>query len=124
MEKHITAVGVLQIGLGVLGLLGTCLLVFLFGGTTAMLTQLEVESFVPTIVAIFGGGFALIVLLTSLPQVIGGAALLMYKNWGRYLVLVISVLELFNIPIGTAVGGYSIWVLVQDETVELFDRGS
>jgi hypothetical protein len=83
---------------------------------------LEVEAFVPTIIAIFGGGFAFIALITSLPQLIGGIAVLMYKTWGRYLVLVVSVLELFNIPIGTAVGGYSIWVLVQDETVALFDQ--
>ncbi len=27
---------------------------------------------------------------------------------------------LFNVPIGTAIGVYSIWVLMQPETVELF----
>ena len=31
--------------------------------------------------------------------------------------------ELLNIPIGIAIGIYSIWVLVQDETAKLFASG-
>jgi hypothetical protein len=42
----------------------------------------------------------------------------------RYLALILAVFDLFNIPIGTAVGAYSIWVLVQDETAQLFAAGS
>jgi hypothetical protein len=30
------------------------------------------------------------------------------------------VVELFSMPIGTAVGVYSIWVLVQDQSAQLF----
>ena len=37
------------------------------------------------------------------------------------LVLVLSVFDLINIPIGTIVGVYSIWVLVREDTVELFE---
>jgi len=33
---------------------------------------------------------------------------------GRPLVLVVGILELFNIPIGTAVGIYTLWVLLRD----------
>ena len=36
------------------------------------------------------------------------------------LVSALSVLALLNIPLGTALGVYSIWVLVQDETAKLF----
>jgi len=36
---------------------------------------------------------------------------------------VLSILDLFSVPIGTAVGAYSIWVLVRDETAELFAGG-
>jgi hypothetical protein len=50
--------------------------------------------------------------------------LLKYKSWARYLVLVLAILDLLNIPIGTAIGVYSIWVLAQDETAKMFASGS
>jgi hypothetical protein len=34
--------------------------------------------------------------------------------------MVLGVLQLFNIPVGTAIGAYSLWVLLQDETEQLF----
>jgi hypothetical protein len=33
-----------------------------------------------------------------------------------------SVLDIFNVPIGTAVGIYSIWVLAQNETARIFTQ--
>lgn len=50
----------------------------------------------------------------------GGASLLRRQSWARYLALVLSVLGLFSFPIGTAIGAYSRWALVQDETARLF----
>jgi hypothetical protein len=35
--------------------------------------------------------------------------------------LVISFFNLLRIPVGTLLGGYSIWVLLNDETIRLFD---
>jgi hypothetical protein len=60
----------------------------------------------------------------SVLGIIGGVGLLRLKSWARYLVLVLSILALLSIPIGTALGIYSIWVLVNDETVQLFSPGA
>lgn len=62
--------------------------------------------------------------LGFVPAIIGGIGLLRRKPWRRYLVLVLSVLDLFNIPLGTAVGIYCIWALTQEETAQLFAEGS
>ena len=51
----------------------------------------------------------------GLPSVIGGWALLTGKSWARPLLLVISVLHLPNVPFGTALGIYTLWVLLSDE---------
>jgi hypothetical protein len=40
------------------------------------------------------------------------------------MVLVLAILGLFNIPLGTAIGIYSIWALLQTETAQLFASGS
>jgi len=40
--------------------------------------------------------------------------------WARYLVIVVSALGYVNIPFGTLKGIYSMWILLQDETINLF----
>lgn len=63
--------------------------------------------------------FAFLAVL-SVPAIIGGIGLLRGQKWARVLMLILFVLNLFSISIGTAIGVYSIWVLMQPETVEMF----
>jgi len=117
MEKHITAVGMLSIGLSILGiLLGGLAFVFL-AGVGFMAHDEEASVILPTVGIIIGTFLCLI----SIPGIIGGLGLLNRKEWARVLVLIVSALHLINFPIGTAVGAYSIWVLVQQETIKLFN---
>jgi hypothetical protein len=53
---------------------------------------------------------------------IGGIGLLVYRPWARYLVIVLAALGCLNIPFGTIKGVYSIWVLIQDDTIKLFNK--
>jgi hypothetical protein len=120
MQKHVTLVGALHIGYSALQLV-MALIVFTFlvgGGIIGGVVSKEEIVFAATmtVAAMIG----LWILMVSLPGIIGGVGLLRYKPWGRYMVLVLSVLALLNIPLGTAIGVYSIWVLVQDETAQLF----
>ena len=43
-----------------------------------------------------------------------------YREWGRILGIVVAVIELVNVPIGTAIGIYGLWVLLNTQTIELF----
>jgi hypothetical protein len=116
MEKHVTAVAVLNIAFGALGIL-VAIIVFLAvvgGGLISRDAEaMAITAVVGTIVASF-----LIVL--SIPEIIGGFGLLKRRSWARILVLVIAFLDLLNIPFGTVIGIYTIWVLLNEETVQLF----
>jgi len=116
MEKHVTAVAALHIGFSVLGIL-IAIIVFFILEIIGIASQ---DPDAHLILTIIGSSVASILLILSLPSIIGGIGLFKKRNWARILVLVISAIDLFNIPIGTAIGVYSIWVLVQDETVKLF----
>lgn len=134
MEQHVTVVGVLRIGFGALGILGAIILlliaVIVFASTVGPGVISGDEEALRILTAIGSGaglllcGIALFVALLSVPGIIGGIGLLRLRPWARYLVLILAVLDLFNIPIGTAVGAYSIWVLVHDETAQLFAAAS
>lgn len=52
------------------------------------------------------GGF------TLLPMLIGGLGLLARRSWARWLMVVISIPYLFAFPVGTALGGLSLWALL------------
>ncbi|MGA9115225.1 MAG: hypothetical protein WB626_00445 [Bacteroidota bacterium] len=116
MQKHVTAVAALQIGLGALGVMIGLAVFFLLGMIGTFSGDSDAMVILPALGTALGGTLALL----SLLAVIGGIGLLKYRNWARILILVLSVFDLFNIPIGTAVAIYSFWVLVQDETARLF----
>ena len=55
-----------------------------------------------------------ILVLSSLPGLIGGVGVLRGSEWAKYLTVVVSVLNILAIPLGTAVGGYTLWAFFAD----------
>jgi hypothetical protein len=116
MEKHITVVAAFHIGFSIMGIL-MAIFVFLLLNIIGIASQ---ESKAQLVLTIVSTGIALFFLILSIPGIIGGIGLFKRRNWARILILVISALNLLNIPFGTALAIYSIWVLVHDETVKIF----
>lgn len=116
MEKHINVVAALQIGFSILGLF-IGIIAFVVLRIVGDITDDHDADFILKLIATFAIIFFFVI---SLPGIIAGIGLLKRKEWARILTLILSVIDLFNIPIGTAVGIYSIWALVQDETIALF----
>lgn len=112
MNKHITAVAVIHLGFGVLGLLAAFFVFLAIAGGGLLSGDLRAIFITSGIASLVGGFLA----VTSLPSIIGGIGLLQRKNWARILVLIVAVFDLLNVPVGTAVAVYTFWVLLQDET--------
>jgi len=120
MKQHVTVVAALNIGLGALGVvLGMIAFVVLAG--IGLLSGDADALPILTFIAVIAAGFLLII---SVPDIIGGIGLVKRQSWARILVLILSVLKLINFPLGTIVGVYSIWVLMQDEAVQLLSLSS
>lgn len=111
-----TAVAVIHIGFGALGLLAALFVFLAIAGGGLLSGSLEAIFVTSGIAAVVGGFLA----LTSLPSIIGGIGLLQRKDWARILVMIVAVFHLLNVPVGTAVAVYSFWVLLQDETRAIF----
>ncbi|MFC2139406.1 hypothetical protein ACFLR4_01980 [Bacteroidota bacterium] len=117
MSKHITIVAVLHIGFSILGLLLGVGLYFLLAAIGVTIDDYEGSR----ILIIIGTVIGIFFVALSVPGLIGGIGLLGYRPWARILIMIVSAVDLINIPFGTIVGGYSLWVLVQDEVVEIFN---
>ncbi len=115
MERHITFVAAVHIGFGILGMfIALVIFVAIVGGgiISGNSEAMAITSIVGTVIAFF-------LSLTSIPEIIGGIGLLKRKSWARILVLIIGCLDLLEIPIGTAIGIYTIWVLLNEKTVKI-----
>lgn len=114
MQQHLKVVAWIHLLFGIFGV-GFALL---FGGLGAIVGLFSGEpgglmaGGIIGLISIFFG-------LLSLPALLGGWGLLNYKPWARIVVIVLSVLNLLNFPIGTVIGGYSLWVLLNDETQQI-----
>jgi hypothetical protein len=120
MDKHITLVAVINIAFGFLGIfLALFFFVILVG---AGIVSQDPEAM--KITTIVGIAVALFLLMTSIPEIIGGFGLMKRRPWARILVLIIACLDLLLIPIGTLIGIYELWVLLNEETVKIFTAPS
>ena len=125
MHTHVRTLGILHI---VFGSLGVCLglgLMLLFGGIAGIvgMSNPDDEAMIAIpILGIIGTVIFAVTLLLSLPGIIAGIGLLGYKEWARILTIVLSFLHILNIPFGTALGVYGLWVLFSPESVAIFER--
>jgi hypothetical protein len=118
MEKHLTVLGALYIAFGAMQVLAAIIIFTAVVGGGILSCDEEAIA----ITSAIGSALASFLILLAAPGIIGGIGLLRGRRWARILVLILGCLNLFNIPFGTALGIYTIWVLIDDRSVELLRR--
>ena len=118
MEKHVSVVAALQIGLGIFCILAGIIVMVIMGLVGGIANDANANMVLTLIGKIIVG----VCIVLSIPGIIAGIGLLQHKEWARILTLVLSAINLMNVPVGTAIGIYSIWALVQEEVVALFRK--
>jgi len=100
------------------------LLVFIVG--TALFPHLRAMNKVPPDVPI---GFlsallstiGIFILAKAACGFVAGWGLMKYDSWARILALVLAFLSLFNVPFGTAIGVYTLWVLLPAQSQQEYE---
>ncbi|HVL70117.1 MAG TPA: hypothetical protein VM364_22850 [Vicinamibacterales bacterium] len=122
MQTHVKVLAVLFIVLSALGVLAAVGLGAAFGiaGMATAASDVEDAAMALPILGITGTVLTMFLLALALPGLIAGFGLLKYKPWARILGIVLCALNLINIPFGTILGIYGLWVLLNSETERLF----
>ena len=118
MRNHVTVLGVLYIVFHLFFLITALIILFIFAGSILLAHDREAT----TTLTIVGLALIIFFCLLSLPGIIGGIGLLQHRSWARILVLILAIINLINVPFGTALGIYSLWVLLNSETAQIFDK--
>jgi hypothetical protein len=117
MEQHVKILGWASIIYSGLLLLLAILLFLIISGAGVVSGDRQamlVTGAVGTIIAV-------LLTVLALPGLITGFGLLRFRPWARIVGIVLSALHLFSIPIGTALGIYGLWVLLNAQTLPLFE---
>jgi hypothetical protein len=117
MEQHIKIVALLHIILGGI-FVAIAVAIFVFGAGAAVLSAPGTDEALAGTTCF--GIVAFLIALMSLPSIIAGIGLQRRRKWARILTIILSVINLFNFPVGTALGGYSLWVLLNDQSTSYF----
>ena len=112
LERHLHTLGALWMAIGGLFLIPAAGLM-VFGRTMRFVVHDREPwpGFFQLLVLVAGG--SLVILATG--GVCVGLGLIQRRAWARTTALVLGVLALFHPPFGTALGVYTLWVLLADE---------
>jgi protein-S-isoprenylcysteine O-methyltransferase Ste14 len=127
MDTHVRVLGVLNIAIGVVGLIIALLTMIGVGGAAGIISasaEPEDAALAIPILSIVGGLVVAVVFAFSVPSVVTGIGLLYFKPWARILGIVLSAIALLGFPWVTLLGIYGLWVLFNKDTERLFAAGS
>ncbi len=106
---HLRLLGIFWIALSAFRLIPGFLLIVIFRSPDF---PPEVPRFVHTLLPMIG----LMLLFSAVVGGIVGIGLLTRQPWARMLAIVFGSLNLFDLPFGTAIGIYTLWVLLPAES--------
>lgn len=127
MQTHVKVLGVLYLVVSALSLLAALFLILAIGsaaGIVGVTADPEDAAIAIPVLGIAGTALGVMLLLLALPGLLTGWGLLTYRPWARILGIVLSAFNLLNIPIGTALGLYGLWVLLSRDTERLFSTSA
>jgi len=122
MKKHVELLAILIITYSALGFIVAVGVATLMSGAglLAFVTDNVEGALAHTILNSVSVLLMILAFVVCVPGIIAGVGLFKLRNWARILALIVSVLNVFRIPIGTTLAIYAFWVLMKEETIEMF----
>jgi hypothetical protein len=118
VEDHVRLLSILWMALSAFNVVGGVVLLILantiFGRVHQWSGAEGAAGFLHPLLTFLG----FFVLAKAAAGFLAGAGLLQREQWARVLALVVGFISLFNVPFGTAVGVYTLWVLLPAQSEE------
>lgn len=116
VREHIRLLGILWLALAALNAVGGVILYILANTLFVHLPEMGAHARATAWLHPFLSFIGIVIVLKAAAGFLAGWGLLQREPWARMLTLVLAFLALFNIPFGTALGIYTLWVLLPAES--------
>ena len=117
MDIHVRTLSTVNILFGVFSLLLIVPIFFVYDGPFSMYSSMD-----DNIGGVLVASSAIFHIVLAVPCIVAGIYLRFYTEWARGVLTVTSALNILNIPIGSIVGAYGLFVLLAEETDPLFSN--
>ena len=125
MSRHIDLLSVFYQMWGALALVAGASVLILAVGALAIVSSAERAALGPDMGASLTVGFFFVFAAGSLAwggvHLRTGLSMRDHKSWARLAGLALAVLNIFFLPVGTALAVYTFWVLLSNETRRIFE---
>jgi len=123
VQSHLQLLGILWLAISAFNAVGGLILLVLANTLFSHLREMnKIPPDVPVgfLTALFST-IGIIILAKAACGFITGWGLMKRDSWARILALVLAFISLFNIPFGTAIGVYTLWVLLPAQSQQEYD---
>jgi len=122
VQQHVHLLGIFWLAISAFNAVAGLILLVLANTLFAHLHEMGAPPQVPTgFLSALLSTIGIIVLAKSACGFFAGWGLLQREPWARIVALVLAFISLFNIPIGTAIGVYTMWVLLPGQSQQEYD---
>ena len=118
IEQHVPVLGGIHLVGGAFFVVIGLFVFFLLSGIGVAVAG--EDPIAPRVLITVGTAVGALLFMLGLPGIVAGYGLLKRRPWARGLAIVVGILNLFNVPIGTVIGIYTLLVLTQTEAVDYF----
>lgn len=112
VARHAHLLGILWIAYSALSLIGGVILMIVSHTIFGPLGLPSMRGGPPMFIRPLLSAIAVVLICKAAAGIAAGLGLLQRHDWGRILAIVLGAISLINIPFGTAIGIYTLWVLV------------
>lgn len=121
LQRHLRTLGILWIVVGVLWIVPSLVIMGLSHAShIAIGDEIFTRHFMPPLMFSLGSLF----LVVAAGGILVGWGLINHERWARIVAIVVGILALFHPPFGTALGIYTLWVLLPADAAAEYERMS
>jgi zinc-ribbon domain len=124
VHGHIRLLGILWLALSALNAVGGVILFILANTLFVHLPEMSGQPAATAWLHPFLSGIGIFIILKGAVGFLAGWGLLQREPWARIVTIVLSFIALFNIPFGTALGIYSLWVLLPAQSEAEYEQAT
>ncbi len=119
MDRHVRILGILNMVYGIVGAVAAIVILIRFGGFNGVYAAFNED-----IVGLIAMILVAFQLLIAAPCVVAGYYVRLLQDWARVMLIIVSAINVLNVPFGTVIGAYGLWTLMTPETDPLFQNAT
>jgi len=121
VQEHVHLLGILWLAISAFNTISGVVLYIIANSLFGRLHNLGAPDAPTAFLRPLLSAIAIVVLAKAMGGFFAGWGLMQREPWARVVALVLGFISLFNVPFGTAVGVYTLWVLLPAQSQEEYD---